>query len=347
MMEIEEIRKQIDLLDDRILRLIEERIGLAKKAKELKSDTISFSREQEIYSRLKSNDLTPGQIRDIFSEIISASRKAQQDLRVAFLGPEGSFTNIAAIKKFGKATSLIPLESFEDVFKTVLSQQADFCILPIENSIEGSVNGTLDLLQEIGSEIKIVAEVNLKIVQNLIAESNNFDRIYSHSHALAQCRQWIKTNYPVAMIVETASTAKAAEIAKKEGQAAIASAYAADKYGLKILHESIEDNNHNFTRFIVLGRTKSEHTDKNKTSLLFSVKHKSGALFDALEPFKKNSINLTRIESRPSRKTPFEYVFFVDIQGHPMQSGVKMALEEMHDKCTFVNILGTYPEDSN
>ena len=240
----------------------------------------------------------------------------------------------------------MPQDSFQNVYQALANNSADFGILPLENSIEGSINSTLDLLQELGSEINIVAEINLKVVHNLIVVNSNFDKIYSHPQALAQCRQWLRANYPLATIIEASSTAKAAELAKNDKQAAIASNYAAEKFGLKILQESIEDNKYNITRFIILGKVLPEYNFNNKTSLLFSVKHKSGALFDALEPFKKNNLNLTKIESRPSKKNPFEYVFFVDFQGHPMMNEAKDAIENMQDKCIFVKILGSYLEDT-
>lgn len=346
-MSLEEIREKIDSIDKEILRLIENRIKLAKETKDFKKNIISFKREEEIYSKLNSNELTKEQIKSIYSEIISASRKAQRELNIAFLGPEGSFSHLASIKKFGTSINFMPQDSFHNVYQALASNSADFGILPLENSIEGSVNSTLDLLQELGPEINIVAEINLKVVHNLIAESSGFDKIYSHPQALAQCRQWLRANYPITTIVETSSTAKAAELAKNEKQAAIASQYAAEKFGLKILQQSIEDNKYNITRFIILGKVQPEYNSNNKTSLLFSVKHKSGALFEALEPFKNNNLNLTKIESRPSKKNPFEYVFFVDFHGHPMMDEAKNAIENMQDKCIFVKILGSYLEDSS
>jgi len=228
----------------------------------------------------------------------------------------------------------------------VSSKQSDFGVLPVENSIEGSVNVTFDLLQDLDSEIKILSEINLKIIQNLISNSDNFTKIYSHPQAFAQCRSWIKKNHPNAELIETSSTSKAAELAKAGNQAVIASSFAAKKYDLSVLNENIQDNPNNITRFIVLGAQNSELTEKNKTSIVFSVKHKAGALFDAIEPFKKHSINLTKIESRPNKKTPWEYVFFVDFQGHPEQENVKTALKETEDKCNSLRILGTYPEDA-
>lgn len=346
-MELEDIRKEIDEIDNDILRLLEKRIELARKTKELKKDVISFSREEEIYSRLQSKELSKDQIKAVFSEIISASRKAQQEHIISYLGPEGSFSHLAALKKFGNSATFVAVDSFEDVFKMVLGNQANFCIMPIENSLEGSINTTLDILQELGQDIRINSEIHLRIVHNLLTNNPLFDTIYSHPQALSQCKQWLKTNYPVAKLVETASTSKAAELAKIENQAAISSSAAADKYGLNLIYQSIEDNKQNITRFIILGRAQQEYSPKNKTSLLFSVQHKAGALFDALEPFKKNEINLTKIESRPSKKNPFEYVFFVDLQGNPQQENVKKALEEMQTKCMFLKILGSYPEEKN
>jgi len=344
-MDIQEIRKEIDNIDNQILNLIEKRQEFAKQTNGFKKDVISFKREQEIYSRLKSDHIPNEQVRNIFTEIISSCKKSQRELNVAYLGPEGSFTNIAAIKKFGSSVNLLAQESFEDVFNAIKSKQADLGVLPVENSIEGSVNLTLDLLQDLDSEIRILSEMNLKIIHNLMG-SDKFTKIYSHPQAFAQCRSWIKKNYPNAELIEKSSTSKAAEIAKSEGQAAIASSYVAKKYDLSIINESIQDNQNNITRFIVLGTQSNELSEKNKTSIVFSVKHKSGALFDAIEPFKKYNINLTKIESRPNKKTPWEYVFFVDFQGHPEQENVKSALKEIEDKCNSLKILGTFPEDS-
>jgi len=345
-MNLDELRKEIDKINKEILDLVEKRAELAKGTNGFKKNVLSFGREQDIYSKLESKTLSQEQVRAIFSEVISACRKAQNEIKAAYLGPEGSFTNIASIKKFGSSTTLLPQESFEDVIKTVSSKQADFGVLPVENSIEGSVNVTLDLLQDLNSEIKILSEINLRIIQNLISNNNNFTKIYSHPQAFAQCRSWIKKNYPNSELVETSSTSKAVELAKAENQAAIASSFAAKKYDVEILNENIQDNINNITRFIVFGTQSQELTEKNKTSIVFSVKHKAGALFDAIEPFKKYSINLTKIESRPNKKTPWEYVFFVDFQGHPEQENVRSALKEIEDKCNSLIILGTYPEDS-
>ena len=302
-MDLDELRKEIDNINKEILTLIEKRVGLAKLTASLKKSALSFGREQEVYSSLQSSVIPKESVRGIFSEIISACRKVQREISVAYLGPEGSFTNIAAIKKFGSSANLLPLGSFEDVINAVKSRQADYGILPIENSIEGPVNSTSDLLQDLDSEIRILSETSLKIVQNLLSDSSNFTKIYSHPQAFAQCRNWIRKNYPNAELIETSSTSKAAETAKAENQAAIASSYAAQKYDIKTLSENIQDNQNNITRFIVLGTQNSELTEKNKTSIVFSVKHKAGALFDALESFKKYNINLTKMLSQVHKVT--------------------------------------------
>jgi len=264
---------------------------------------------------------------------------------VAYLGPEGSFTHMASMQKFGSSCRFLPARTIADVFKEVEKGNADYGVVPIENSSEVVEDSTLDMFLE--SELKICAETYLDIRHCLLSNApfERIRRVYSHPQALAQCRGWLRLNLPNAETVEVSSTSRAAELAKEEeGAAAIASRLAGEIYGLRVLREGIEDSPFNRTRFLILGKHDSPPTGGDKTSISFSVPHKAGALYKALEPFHRHGINMTMIQSRPTRKRPFEYAFFVDFQGHREEESVKGALEEMAERTLFLRILGSYPE---
>ncbi len=276
---------------------------------------------------------------------MSASLSLEGPQRVAYLGPRATFTHLACIQKFGNSAQYLPVNSIKDVFNEVERGRANFGVVPIENSTEGVVNHTLDMF--IDSNLLIYGEVLQEVSHHLLSKTGRLEdikKIYSHPHAIAQCRNWLESNLPHMSVSEVPSTARAAELcADDPSTAAIASELAGQLYGLKVLKARIEDNLNNFTRFLVLSQKPPERTGKDKTSIMLSVKDKVGALYDLLRPFASHGINLTKIESRPSRRKAWEYIFFVDVEGHVEEDRVKKALEEIKSRCLFLKILGSYP----
>jgi chorismate mutase/prephenate dehydratase len=309
-------------------------------------------REKDVYQNLVSKNKGPlsnDSLKAIFREVMSSALQLERPLKIAYLGPEFTFTHIASIKKFGSSVNYTPCPTITDVFAEVEKGRADYGVVPIENSIEGAVNHTLDMF--VDSDLKICSEIYLEVLHNLLSKESNkakIKRIYSKAEVFGQCRIWLESNLPRAELIEVSSTAKAAQITSKErGSACIASELAAKKYNLRILYKSIEDSVHNVTRFLVIGRTYARPTKADKTSLMFSVKDRAGALHDMLVPFKKNRINLTKIESRPSKVRPWEYYFFVDMEGHSRDPKVKASVAELKRVASYMKILGSYPvEDS-
>ncbi|HIH32795.1 MAG TPA: prephenate dehydratase [Candidatus Diapherotrites archaeon] len=263
--------------------------------------------------------------------------------KVAYLGPEASFSHAAALKLFPNA-KIVPEKSFQDIFRIVEEGKAEFGVVPIENSTEGSVNVNLDLLAE--GELKIVKETSMKIEHQLVSKAGSLKEVkivFSHPQGLAQCRQWLQKNLPEVELSESSSTAKAAEsVAGIPNSAAISSLLAARKFGLNIIAENIQDNPNNQTRFVVISKKAAKPSGKVKTSILFSTKHKPGALFDALKALKDFGVNMTKIESRPSKKDAWHYVFFVDFEGSQESENVKKALEELGRHCDSLKILGSF-----
>jgi len=304
-------------------------------------------RERAVYERIENKNKGPFSnetLKSIYREIMSGSLALEKPLVVAYLGPPATFTHIAALKKFGSSVSYLPVNSITEVFTEVERGRADYGVVPIENSIEGAVNHTLDMFME--SELKICSEISLEVSHNILANCTmkQIKKVYSNPQVFGQCRIWLEANLPKAELVEVSSTTKAAELAVKEkNTAAIASSLASECYGLNILARSIEDSAHNVTRFLVIGIAEGKPTKRDKTSIMFSVKDRVGALHDMLVPFKKNRINLTKIESRPSKKKAWEYYFFVDMAGHYKDKNVKRALGELEGRCTYLKILGSYP----
>lgn len=350
---LKNLRQAIDAIDDNILKLLIERGNLAKKIGEIKKESATEfyvpSREKEILSKIKNRKLTPftpESVENIFREILNATRSIEKKIRVAYLGPEATFTHQAAIKNFGTNAQCIPVETIADVFAEVESKRADYGVVPIENTTEGVVTHTLDMFFH--SDLKIVSEINLPIEHCLLSKSkkiSDIKRIYSHAQAFAQARKWLQRNCPDVKLIETLSTAQAAQISVKEpSSAAIASAIAGKLYGLNILFSGIEDVKENYTRFLIIGHSISEKSGRDKTSVMISLKDRIGALHDMLYPFKKYKINLTKIESRPTKKRPWEYVFFIDFLGHITNKNVKLALAEVEKNTTFIKILGSYPK---
>lgn len=349
---LKNIREKIDVLDNKLLGLINERAGLVLEVGKLKlkkgEEVYVSGREREILDRLMSQNKGPlpeESIEDVFDRLIAACRALQKPLDIAYLGPDATFTHQAAVRHFGPAARYAPVNSISDVFSEVEKERADYGVVPVENSTEGVVNHTLDMFME--SDLVICAEREESIAHNLLSTVNDFKKIkqvYSHSQGLAQCRRWLEAHLPHATYKEAASTADAAAHAAIDpGSAAIASKIAAKIYHLKILAGRIEDSLHNTTRFLIIGKNYPSPSRRDKTSILFSVKDRVGALHDMLVPFAKYNINLTKIESRPSKRKPWEYVFFVDFGGHMSESDVQSALKELEGQCNFLKILGSYP----
>ncbi len=354
---LQEIRKQIDNLDAEIQALITQRaqcaeqVALAKKASlepEQPIECYRPARETEVLQAVVNRNQGPlkdSEMAVIFQEIMSACRRLQKPLSVAYLGPEGTFTQMAAIKHFGHFIQAISETSIDDVFRSVALGSAEYGVVPIENSVEGSVTHTVD--QFIESEVKICGEVQLPIHHCLLSnekEIKPITKVYAHQQALSQCRLWIQAHLGVAELIPVGSNAEAAVYATKAPQtAAIACEVAAEIYGLNLLEKNIEDDINNTTRFLVIGKKDADPTGNDQTSLLLSTPNKPGSLHALLQPMAKHGISMTRIESRPSRKTNWDYVFFVDIQGHHQNESVAAALTELQQDATFFKVLGSYP----
>ncbi len=350
---LEAIRHEIDELDVELLALVNRRAGLAKKVAEVKDDEGSAhyyrpEREAEVLrSLVEGNDgPLPGEhIARIFQEIVSACRALQKPLAVAYLGPEGTFSERAALKHFGHAIDSRPVDSIGAVFRQVESGGGDYGVVPIENSTEGVVGHTLDLF--VSSELSICGEVELRIHHCLMAKGGSLAdiaKIYSHQQSFAQCRRWLDANLPQAKQETVSSNAEAARrAAAQSGCAAIAGEAVADDYRLRVLASNIEDEPGNTTRFVVIGRQVAGATGRDKTSVLFSSKDRPGALYELLQSFKKRDINMTRIESRPSRRGNWSYVFYVDFDGHVADANVGAALAELQELAPFFKSLGSYP----
>ncbi|NQU73161.1 MAG: prephenate dehydratase [Candidatus Omnitrophica bacterium] len=357
-MELARLRKQIDKIDKKVVENLNIRakisleIANAKKAN--KMSTYAPDRESDVYKRVVSENKGPlldEHIKTIYREVMSGTLSIEGPMRIAYLGPQATFTHLASIKKFGSSVKHVPVNSITEVFAEVEKGRADYGVVPIENSIEGAVSHTLDMFME--SELKICSEISLEISHHLLMSQTvkrgpKVKKIYSNPQVFGQCRIWIEANFPNAELVEVSSTAKAAEIAKKDKTSAcIASSLAAKHYCLRVIAKSIEDYGHNVTRFLVIGRTEPSQTKEDKTSIMFSIRDKLGALHDMLVPFKKNKINLTKIESRPSKRRAWDYYFFVDLQGHHEDTSIKKALKELEKQTTFIKVLGSYPIGNN
>ncbi|NTU41960.1 MAG: prephenate dehydratase [Nitrospirales bacterium] len=351
---LEKFRKEIDAIDTEILSLLNRRAGFALEIAQIKRDASlrfhSPERERAILERIASLNEGPfpnDALRVIYREIISASLSLEEPLKVAYFGPEGTFTNLAALRHFGSSAEFIPERSIKAVFDAVEGDNAEYGIVPIENSNEGAVSYTLDMFMDY--DLKIAAEVMLEISHNLLSRSGDrskVEKIYSHPQPTAQCRTWLESNMPGVLILEATSTARAAELASQdETAAAIASELAAAKYDLQFIERHIEDNRSNFTRFLVISKGYPSMSGNDKTSVLLSLKDKPGALYDVLLPFKGSDINLTKIESRPSKRRPWEYMFFIDMEGHIDEERLKAVLEAVKDKSLTFKHLGSYPMD--
>ena len=351
---LKDLRERIDALDVKIQELISERARLAVAVAEIKQRTGENNfyrpeREAEVLRNVLARNkgpLSEEAMARLFREIMSACLALESRLRIAFLGPEGTFTQEAALKHFGHAVETAPLAAIDEVFREVESGNAQFGVVPVENSTEGVINHTLDMFMV--SPLKICGEVELRIHHHLLGKGNDpkaARRVLSHQQSLAQCREWLDANLPGVERVAVASNAEAARQAAADvGVLAIAGDSAARLYGLKAFASNIEDNPDNTTRFLVIGTLETVPSGNDKTSLLLSSRNRPGALQRLLTPLAKNGINMTRIESRPSRETRWEYVFFIDIDGHAKERKLAKALAALEKEAAFLKLLGSYPK---
>jgi chorismate mutase/prephenate dehydratase len=351
---LEELRAEIDALDREIQRVITRRGTLALEVARVKreagaeDDFYRPEREAEILRGVVERNLGPlsdESLVQLFREVISACLALQRPLRVAFLGPTGTFTQAAALKHFGHSIETVPLDTIDAVFREVTSESAHYGVVPVENSTEGVVSHTLDMFMQ--STLHICGEIGLPIHHFLLARGTDLasiERVCSHSQSLAQCRKWLDLNLPRPERVFVASNAEAARRALQEpGTAAIAGEVAGRIYGLQVLAANIEDEPENTTRFLVIGRRPVPPTGADKTSVLLSARNVPGSLYHLLEPFARYGINMNRIESRPSRRGKWDYVFFVDVDGHAREPSLASALKEVSERSAMFRVLGSYP----
>ncbi len=347
---IEALRGRIDEVDDRILVLVNERAGLAARIGELKGGAPVYrpEREAQVLRRLRgaNSGPLPGEAVDrLFSEVISACRAVEDALSVAYLGPRGTFSEEAAGKRFGSSVRGLPSATIDEVFRLVEARQAGHGVVPVENSTEGAVGRTLDLL--LGTAARVCGEVALPVHQCLMsrdADMERIDRVYGHGQSLAQCQGWLEQHLPKAERVAVVSNAEAARVAAEAVHtASLGSRAAAPLYGLNVLARNIEDNPNNTTRFVVIGHESVPPSGRDKTSLVMAAANRPGAMHALLAPFARHGVSMTRLESRPSRTGIWEYVFFVDIEGHERDPRVSVALGELREVAAFLKVLGSFP----
>ncbi len=350
-MSLSDHRKAIDDLDAEIVRLLNQRTSHALEIGAWKlqhgQEIYAPHRERAVFQRIKK--LNPGPIteeslRAIYREVMSSALYLEKSLKIAYLGPEATFTHQAAIRKFGASLQYVAMRTIGEVFAEVNRDRADYGVVPVENSTEGVVTHTLDMF--VDSELKVVAQIVLPIQHCLVSRFKHasIKRIYSHPQALGQCRYWLQNHFPEAEILESSSTTRAAQLASIEkNSAAIASSLAAERYKLSVLDVDIQDNPANATRFLVLGRQCSPPTGKDRSSLMINIADEVGALYRALGVFRKYRINMTKIESRPSKRKAWEYFFFIDCDGHAEDKRLSKAIAELQKLSNVVKVLGSYP----
>jgi len=351
LMSIKQLRTQINKIDEKLVQLLNERARVVVEIGKLKTSSgkpiYAPEREKEVIARiLKANKgpLPNKCLTAVWRELMSGSFALEKPLRIGYLGPGGSFSHTAALLKFGQSVEHEPLADIRSIFEEVSKGHCDLGIVPIENTAGGGVIETLDAL--IDSDVKICSEVLMAIHHNLLANCplEKIEKIYSRPEVFAQCRNWLSATFKDAKTVSVTSTAKAAQMAAEEpNAAAIGSAIAAELYGLKIVCGDIEDITNNITRFLVISKEDAKSTGEDKTAILFSTAHKAGALADVLNVFKKHKINLTNIESRPSKKREWEYYFFADFLGHRMEKNIQKGLDEARKHCLQLSVLGSFP----
>jgi chorismate mutase/prephenate dehydratase len=358
MSDLEALRREIDRLDEELVRLLNRRASLAKEIGALKNGAPAYrpEREAEVLRRVSERSAGPlsaQRLLPVFREVISACRALEEPIRVTFLGPEGTFSEQAVRKHFGAAVEALAEPSVDEAFRRCESGAAQFTVVPVENSTEGVVGRSLDLL--LTTPLSICGEVELRVQQNLLARAEKtgdlkaIRRIFSHSQSLAQCAGWLAQHLPGVEKVPVASNAEAASrAAREEGAGAIAGEAAAERYGLRVLARAIEDSPNNTTRFLVLGNVLAAPTGRDRTSLVMSAENKPGAVHALLTPLARHGVSMTRIESRPSRQGAlWEYVFFIDVEGHQRDAALAQALAELKDKAPFLKVLGSYPKVVN
>lgn len=349
------LRKRINELDEKIQQLICERGSVAKEVAQAKIESgnkTAFYRPEREAQVLRSviernqGPFSDEEIARLFREIMSACLALEQPMNIAYLGPEGTFTQAAALKHFGHSVSTTPQGAIDEVFREVESGTADYGVVPVENSTEGVVNHTLDMF--LRSSLKICGEVDVRVHQNLLSKTtdlNAITKIYSHQQSFAQCREWLDTHLPGIERITVKSNAEAARIASETPDvAAVAGEVAAGLYNLTIVKSNIEDDPDNTTRFLVIGKNVTPPSGEDKTTLLVSAQNKPGALWALLQPFSNNNISMTRIESRPSKVGMWEYVFFIDIEGHADDPKIASALQDLEKESSMLKILGSYPK---
>ncbi len=358
---LQQLRDQIDQIDDQLLDLFNRRAACAVAVAEVKrnaiegqGDAINFfrpDREAQVIQRFKSRN--PGPLSDdevgrLVREVMSACLALEQPLKIAYLGPEGTFTQSAALKHFGHSVSTVPMSSIPDVFSSVESGHADYGLVPVENSTEGVISHTLDMF--IDSDLKVCGEVEIRIHHHLVNQSQDVSKIkhiYSHQQSFAQCRHWLDQNFRSIERIPVSSNAEAARIASQDqSAAAICGLPAVEIFDLQICFESIEDLSDNTTRFVIIGNQDVAPSGDDKTSLLISTKNYPGALLGLLQPLADNNISMNKIESRPAPDRKWEYIFFIDIDGHQQNANVRQALDELKQQASLFKVLGSYPKAS-
>jgi chorismate mutase/prephenate dehydratase len=348
---IPEHRQAIDKLDTQLVKFLNER---TKHVLEIGS--IKLKHGEEIYAphregqvlrrivRRNAGPITNDSLKAIYREIMSSALALEKSMTIAYLGPEATFTHQAAIQRFGSSLLYAAQKTIADVFHDVAKGRADYGVVPVENSTEGVVTHTLDMF--VDSDLKIVSQIVLPISHCLVSRfrRHQIRKLFVHPQTLAQCRSWLHRNFPQVELIETSSNARSAELAANEQKSgAIAGLLAAEKYRLPVVEHDIQDNSANATRFLVLGRQCPPPTGRDRTSLMLSIRDEVGALHKALEPFRRHRINMTKIESRPSKRKVWEYYFFVDCDGHFNDGKVARAITRLEEQCSFVKVLGSYP----
>jgi chorismate mutase/prephenate dehydratase len=351
-MSLQEHRRAIDALDAEIVRLLNERtrhvLGIGHIKIQQGQEIYAPHRERAVLNKicgLNQGPITDASLVAIYREIMSSALSLEKSLTIAYLGPEATFTHQAAIKRFGSSLQYASQNSIAEVFQEVSKRRADYGVVPVENSTEGVVTHTLDMF--VDSDLRIVAQVILPISHCLASKvrREQIQRLYVHPQTLAQCRGWIQRHFPQAELVETSSNARSAEKAAGDRKsAALCGELAATTYGVPIMERDVQDNAANATRFLVLGRKGPPPSGKDRTSLMFGIRDEVGGLHKAIAPFRKHAINMTKIESRPSKRKAWEYFFFVDCDGHVDDPKVAQAIQELGEHCSFLKVLGSYPD---
>jgi chorismate mutase/prephenate dehydratase len=354
MKELEQIRQQIDALDEQIQGLINDRARLAQQVAQIKRNSKNGTafyrpeREAQILRQIQARNKGPlgdEEIARLFREIMSTCLALEQPMTIAYLGPQGTFTELAALKHFGEAISTHAMSAIDEVFREVEAGTASYGVVPIENSTEGIVNHTLDMF--VSSPLKICGEVLLRVHHHLLSNAKDIreiKQVMAHQQALAQCREWLSTNLPGVERIAVSSNAEAAKVAADNPDiAALGSEHASQIYQLSVLASNVEDEPDNTTRFLVIGDQNVPPSGDDKTSIMVAIKNKAGALYDIITPLSNYELNMTRIESRPSRRSMWDYVFFIDIIGHVEDLPMKRALRAVEQEAALLKLLGSYP----